>query len=119
MLLLHILAASTIVVATINHFFLNVDATALDDYVWKTDESYGWTELDYVIKGKVVGRGYTGWSLYFSFSLFRFKCFLISLSAYALNMTSQRWLTDADFSPSSNSKSLWWHYLVILILYST
>ena len=30
-------------------------------------------------------------------------------------MTSQRWLTDEDFSPSSDSKSIWWHYLVIII----
>jgi hypothetical protein len=32
--------------------------------------------------------------------------------AYTLNMTSQRWLTDADFSPNSDAKSIWWHYLV-------
>ncbi len=32
-----------------------------------------------------------------------------------LNMTSQRWLTDADFAPHSPSKSLWWHYLVVIV----
>ncbi len=30
-------------------------------------------------------------------------------------MTSQRWLTDADFSESSQSKSIWWHYLVVIV----
>ena len=35
--------------------------------------------------------------------------------AYTLNMTSQRWLTDDDFSPSSDAKSLWWHYLVVIV----
>lgn len=53
-------AAITIFLATIDHYVLTVDATALDDYVWKADENYGWKELDYVIQGKVVGRGYTG-----------------------------------------------------------
>mmetsp|Transcript_4077 Transcript_4077/g.5638 ORF Transcript_4077/g.5638 Transcript_4077/m.5638 type:complete len:572 (+) Transcript_4077:13-1728(+) len=85
---------AAIAVTTINHYSLNVDATALDDYVWKADDNYGWTELDYVIKAKVVGRGYT---------------------AFALNLTSQRWLTDADFSPSSNSISLWWHTLMVIV----
>jgi PhoPQ-activated pathogenicity-related protein len=35
--------------------------------------------------------------------------------AYTLNMTSQRWLTDADFSPSSSSGSIWYHFLVVII----
>jgi PhoPQ-activated pathogenicity-related protein len=30
-------------------------------------------------------------------------------------MTSQRWLTDADFADKSESKSLWWHYLVVIV----
>lgn len=30
-------------------------------------------------------------------------------------MTSQRWLTDADFAPNSDVKSLWWHYLVVIV----
>lgn len=30
-------------------------------------------------------------------------------------MTSQRWLTDADFDPSSEAKSLWWHILAIIV----
>jgi PhoPQ-activated pathogenicity-related protein len=49
---------------------------------------------EYVMKGKVDSRGWTG---------------------HVLNMTSQKWLTDADFSPSSDSKSIWWHYLVVIV----
>lgn len=30
-------------------------------------------------------------------------------------MTSQRWLTDADFSPNSDAKSIWWHYIVVVV----
>ena len=30
-------------------------------------------------------------------------------------MTSQRWLTDAEFSPDSQSGSIWWHYLVVIV----
>jgi PhoPQ-activated pathogenicity-related protein len=30
-------------------------------------------------------------------------------------MTSQRWLTDADFAPNSDAKSIWWHYLVVIV----
>jgi PhoPQ-activated pathogenicity-related protein len=42
--------------------------------------------------------------------------FLIDLSAgHILNMTSQRWLTDADFSESSDAKSIWWHWLVVIV----
>lgn len=36
-------------------------------------------------------------------------------TGYLVNVTSQRWLTDADFSPDSEMKSLWWHYLVIIV----
>ena len=35
-----------------------------------------------------------------------------SWTGYVLNVTSQRWLTDADFSPDSTAKSIWWHMLV-------
>lgn len=34
---------------------------------------------------------------------------------HILNMTSQRWLTDADFSESSQAKSIWWHWLVVIV----
>lgn len=30
-------------------------------------------------------------------------------------MTSQKWLTDADFSESSQAGSLWWHWLVVIV----
>lgn len=32
-----------------------------------------------------------------------------------MNLTSQRWLTDADYSPNSEAKSIWWHYLVVIV----
>lgn len=75
---------------------VSCEATPLDDYVWKHDDSYGWTDLgaDYVAKGRVLDRGYT---------------------SYTLNLTSQRWLTDDAFSPSSAAKSLWWHHLVVIV----
>jgi PhoPQ-activated pathogenicity-related protein len=71
-------------------------ATPLDDYVWRKDEAYGWVDMgsDYTYKGKVGDRGFT---------------------YYTLNMTSQRWLTDADFTADSPAKSLWWHYLVVIV----
>jgi len=70
--------------------------TPLDDYVWKEDENYGWTYLgdEHIVTGYFSGRGWKG---------------------YTLNMTSQRWLTDADFAETSESKSLWWHYLVVVV----
>lgn len=30
-------------------------------------------------------------------------------------MTSQKWLTDADFTPDSEAKSIWWHILIIIV----
>ena len=36
-------------------------------------------------------------------------------TGYILNMTSQNWLTDADFAPESHSRSLWWHILVVIV----
>jgi hypothetical protein len=30
-------------------------------------------------------------------------------------MTSQRWLTDAEFSAGSEAGSIWWHYLVVIV----
>jgi hypothetical protein len=36
-------------------------------------------------------------------------------AAYVLNMTSQRWLTDSEFSEGSQSGSIWWHYLVVIV----
>eukprot|EP00428_Durinskia_dybowskii_P071696 CAMPEP_0170400044 /NCGR_PEP_ID=MMETSP0117_2-20130122/24286_1 /TAXON_ID=400756 /ORGANISM="Durinskia baltica, Strain CSIRO CS-38" /LENGTH=557 /DNA_ID=CAMNT_0010656763 /DNA_START=12 /DNA_END=1685 /DNA_ORIENTATION=+ len=71
-------------------------STALDDYVWKEDSNYNWVDMgtDYQFTSSVGARPYT---------------------AYTLNMTSQRWLTDADFSEGSQSGSIWWHYLVVIV----
>ena len=71
--------------------------TDLDNYVWTPDDSYGWSEFeDQELSGH---------------NLLKTK----SWKGYTLNMTSQRWLTDDDFSPESDSKSLWWHYLVVIV----
>jgi len=72
----------------------------IDDYVWREDGAYNWVELTQYYK--------EGRSEYFGGEGFRF-------SGYLLNVTSQRWLTDADFSESSEMKSLWWHYLVVVV----
>lgn len=70
-------------------------STPLDDYVWKADDNYKWEELpEFAFEGKIAGRAY---------------------KAHVLNMTSQRWLTDDAFSPTSPAKSIWWHYLVVIV----
>jgi len=74
-----------------------VSAAPLDDYVWRYDENYGWVDMgpEHVLTGKLSGnRGWTG---------------------YTLNMTSQRWLTDEDYAADSQAKSIWWHYLVVIV----
>jgi PhoPQ-activated pathogenicity-related protein len=59
------------------------------------DENYGWVEMpQHNLQGSFGNRSWVG---------------------YALNMTSQRWLTDADFAPNSDCKSLWWHYLFVIV----
>lgn len=30
-------------------------------------------------------------------------------------MTSQKWLNDEDYAPTSQAKSIWWHYLVVIV----
>lgn len=40
---------------------------------------------------------------------------LYKISGYYVNMTSQKWLTDADFAPTSQAKSIWWHILIIIV----
>jgi PhoPQ-activated pathogenicity-related protein len=63
--------------------------------VFRVDEAYGWTELtEHRIGGKVGNHSWTG---------------------YTLNMTSLRWLEDSDYAESSDSKALWWHYLVVIV----
>ena len=76
-----------------------VHSTALDDYVNAPDANYHWDELE--------GLGWKGEAIY--------KGRHPGYTAYMLNMTSQRWLTDADFSPSSQSGSIWYHSLVIIV----
>lgn len=72
-------------------FLLFLIATIVAD-VWKEDSNYGWTDTGDVIRGhKALDRS-------------------ITYKGYVLNMTSQRWLTDAD-----TSRSLWWHYLVVIV----
>lgn len=84
---------SILLVAVIN---VCVSATPLDDYVWAKDENYGWVDMgpEHTFRGEVGDRGYTG---------------------YTLNVTSQKWLTDEDFSPNSQSKSIWWHIMLVLV----
>jgi len=74
----------------------NSGKTALDEYVWRPDSNYGWEEIaDHSWTGHDEHkRGYT---------------------AYTLNMTSQAWLTPADFSNTSVSGSIWWHIMVVIV----
>jgi PhoPQ-activated pathogenicity-related protein len=75
---------------------MSTASTPLDEYVWTPDSAYNYVDLgpDYIISGKFNGRTWTG---------------------YTLNMTSQRWLSDSDFSEGSQAGSLWWHYLVVIV----
>ena len=62
---------------------------------FRPDDAYGWVEMpQYNLQGKFGNKSWVG---------------------YALNMTSLRWLTDADFAPNSDVKSLWWHYLFVIV----
>ena len=72
--------------------------TALDEYVWKPDDNYKWEYMgpEYDMEGHSIG-GKASWK------------------GYVLNVTSQRWLTDADFSPDSPSGSIWWHMMVVIV----
>lgn len=84
------------IVAAVLLVVSSVQATPLDDYVWASDDTFAWTDMgsDHVITGSIGKKSYTG---------------------YTLNMTSQRWLTDSDFSDDSQAKSIWWHQLVVII----
>jgi PhoPQ-activated pathogenicity-related protein len=76
---------------------VRIDGTALDDYVWKNDNHYSWTRMtqpEKTFSGEIRGKKWTG---------------------YTLNFTSQQWLTDDVFSPNSDTKSVWWHYLVVIV----
>ena len=39
----------------------------------------------------------------------------VAHTGYTLNMTSQQWLTEVDFSVGSQAGSVWWHYLVVIV----
>jgi len=65
-------------------------ATPLDDYVAKPDSSYSWTDLGISYRGD----GWTG---------------------YCLNMTSQRWLTRADWSNEHGGDNLWFHFMMVIV----
>ena len=67
-------------------------------YIIYLDEHYGWVDMgpDHVLHGQNIFKNQT-WT------------------GYTLNMTSQQWLTDADFSPDSDTKSIRWHYLVVIV----
>ncbi len=63
----------------------------IDDYVWRFDPNYKWEYLgaNYDLHGV---------------DLTRTK----SWTGYVLNVTSLKWLTDEDFAPSSQAKSIWY-----------
>ena len=69
--------------------------------MWEPDEHYSYYDFgpEHIISGTNVykNRSWTG---------------------YTLNMTSQKWLTDEDFSETSDSGSIWWHYLVSICIFS-
>ena len=77
-----------------------VSGRAMDDYVWAKDENYGWVDMgeDWVLHGHawLYERDHT-WT------------------GYVLNMTSQKWLNDEDYSPNSEGKSIWWHMMVVIV----
>lgn len=76
----------------------NEGKTALDEYVWAPDSNYAFEELeDHQMTGHNIlhkGKGWTG---------------------YTLNMTSQQWLTPEAFSNTSDSGSILWHILVVIV----
>jgi hypothetical protein len=73
-------------------------AAPLDDYVWRPDSHYGWQDLgeNRILKGCNV---------------LKTNCW----TGYILNMTSQKWLDDADYAPDSRTKSIWYHTLVVIV----
>jgi len=75
-----------------------VKSRPLDDYVAKVDPEYGWKDFgeDYVIEGTNVLK-------------------TKSWKGHTLNLTSVRWLTDDEFHESSQTGSVWWHYMVVIV----
>jgi len=72
--------------------------SALEEYVWRDDPHYGWVDMgeDWVLHGKSID-GIHSWT------------------GHVLNVTSQKWLNDEDYSPSSEGKSIWWHMMVVIV----
>uniref|UniRef100_A0A914BUP9 Uncharacterized protein n=1 Tax=Acrobeloides nanus TaxID=290746 RepID=A0A914BUP9_9BILA len=38
-----------------------------------------------------------------------------SYTVHYINMTSQQWLTDSEFSSNSSAKSIWWHIIGVIV----
>lgn len=76
----------------------SVQGTALDDYVWKEDSHYSWVDMgpEWTLHGRSIDNSH-------------------SWTSYTLNLTSQKWLEDEDYSSSSEAKSVWWHMLVVIV----
>lgn len=76
----------------------SVSGTAMDDYVWREDPHYGWVDLgpEYELAGRSID-GKHSWK------------------SHTLNLTSQKWLEDSDYSPDSEGKSIWYHMLVVIV----
>ena len=102
---MQVLAASLTFICLLGYLTLQVAAqepnqgkTALDEYVWAPDNHYSWTELEqYQMRGHKLKDKDAGWT------------------GYMLNMTSQQWLTPDQFSNTSDSGSIWWHILVVIV----
>jgi PhoPQ-activated pathogenicity-related protein len=79
-------------------FFVGALCTPLDDYVQKIDSVYGWTDFgeEHVIRGQ---------------NILKTK----SWTGYTLNLTSLVWLSDEDFDSASQTRSVWWHYVVVIV----
>jgi len=63
----------------------------LDDYVNKPDPNYSWHDTGVVVNTPL---GWTG---------------------YVLNMTSQAWLTPAQWRFEHSDTGLWWHYMLVIV----
>lgn len=89
---------ATILVSFFIFCLQTVLSTDLDDYVWLEDSSYGYNYMgsEHDLHGRNLHGDHT-WT------------------GYVLNMTSQTWMTDDDFAETSSAKSLWWHYLVVIV----
>lgn len=84
-------------VLSVVSFLKGVAGTALDDYVWAKDEHYGWVNMG--PEWELSGRSLNG----------------NTWKSYTLNLTSQKYLNDEDYSPNSEGKSIWWHMLVVIV----